>query len=89
MASSNPVSPKIVAGGLWSVLVPSVVALVLAAIDYFLNNGPSLFPTIPTWVWPLLGTVGAVVGGYLKTDPARVTTPEEAEVKLAELADDR
>ena len=82
---SNPVSPKVVAAGLWSVVVPSVVALVLVAIDYFLTSGPSLFPSIPAWVWPILGSVGAIVGGYLKTDPERI--PSASEARIVEAVD--
>lgn len=78
MASTNPVSPKVIAGGIGAALLPGLLAGALALIGWFSDPGnQSLFPSIPAWVWPVLGVVGTLVAGYLKKDPLRVPTVEQ------------
>jgi hypothetical protein len=78
MASDNPVSPKVIAGGIGAALLPGLTAAGLALVSFFLDPGnQSLFPSIPVWVWQVLAVVGAVVAGYLKKDPLRVPTVEQ------------
>ena len=65
MASENPVSPKAVYAG----LVPLVVTIVLAVIDWLTGSG--LLNTAPVWVGTLLASVAAFIGAYVKSDPRR------------------
>ena len=81
MASANPVSPKVIAGGIASVVLP----IVLYVLSELLNN-LNVVEGLPTWAYPLAATLGAVVAGYVRSDPARVNTLPEAEEKLAELS---
>ncbi len=86
MASSNPVSPKVIAGGLGSLILPAVLWLVTYILDLF-TNGQIVLPD--PWgqiVFYIAGAVGAVVAAYRKTDPLRLPTADPGAV--AELADE-
>ena len=71
MASSNPVSPKVIYAG----LVPLVITIVLAILDWLNTSG--VLASAPVWVGTLLAGVAAVIAGYLKSDPLRVPTVEQ------------
>jgi hypothetical protein len=74
--ADTPVSPKVVAAGIWGVAFPIVIALVSALISYLtVGDGAALLESLPSWAQVLipvvLSAVGAVIGGYNKADPLR------------------
>ena len=72
MASSNPVSPKVVVAG----LVPLVFTIVLAILDWLGSSG--VLASAPIWVGTLIAGIGSLIGSYLKTDKLRVPTVDQA-----------
>ena len=72
MASTNPVSPKVVVAG----LVPLVFTIVLAILDWVGSSG--VLATAPIWVGTLIAGIGSVIASYVKTDPLRVPTVDQA-----------
>ena len=76
MSSSNPVSPKTVAAGIGSALLPVVMYIVAVLLENL-----TLIEGLPPWAYGIGATIGAVIGGYVKTDGLRLPTLDKAQVE--------
>lgn len=72
MGSSNPVSPKVIAGGLGAIGLPALIALLA-----ILAENLHLITGLPPLVYQVAAVIGAVTAGYFKTDPLRIPTVSE------------
>ena len=82
MASTNPVSPKVIAGGIGAVLIPFLIAGLAAVVDFLTgDSGQPLLEAIPTFwrsvILVALAALGSLLAGYRQTDPLRVPTVNE------------
>lgn len=75
MASSNPVSPKVFAAGIGSILFPAVVYIVSLVLDNL-----SLISGLPPWSYGLAATIGASLASYLQKDGLRLPTLDKDQV---------
>ena len=74
MASSNPVSPKVYAAGIGSLVGPLLLAIVQAVID-MVNSGSVVLPEPwQTYLTLAASVLGAVIGAYWQKDGLRLPT---------------
>jgi hypothetical protein len=78
--SSNPVSPKVVAAGIGSLLGPLILAVVTTVVDLVLLGNVQLPEPWNTVAFIVASGLGAVIAAYRKTDGLRLPTINEAEV---------
>jgi hypothetical protein len=83
MSSANPVSPKVIAAGIGSIVAPILFTVAAYIIDLFLN-GSIVLPEPWDKVALVVATAaGAVIASYRKTDGLRIPTiDDEAVAKL-------